>query len=137
MLRFIFDRKRKKRSLLLRLAIQWGEVSDVERLLRDGADPNAFTDIIGTSAGDSPLVCAIKWSPRLEIIEALLKAGADPQEPYRFGGREFLLSEAASMNRLSPDIVNRLRQAEKEAEAEKGARKLRPGYNCRLPKFGI
>jgi hypothetical protein len=63
-------------------------------------------------------------------------AGARPEFPLRFGGREFALSEAAQMAGRPAAIVDMLRAAETAAEAKNGPRKLFRGISCRVPKFG-
>lgn len=129
----IFNRKQKSLNVWLRVALRERNASDVERLLSKGADPNAFAD---SSDVHKPLANAIRYNAPLDIFEALLKSGADAQEPYRFLGREFSLSEAAEMSGLHEAIVNRLRDAEREAEVVNGPRRLFRGYTCRPLKFG-
>lgn len=60
-----------------------GDPAAVVAALRDGAPPNGLARA-GTIVGESPLVLAIKGD-HLEVIEALLAGGADPEE----GGQSF------------------------------------------------
>ncbi|MDH5641037.1 MAG: hypothetical protein OEY28_07060 [Nitrospira sp.] len=129
----IFNRTQKSLNVWLRVAIRERSSSDVERLLSKGADPNAFAD---SADVHKPLANAIRYNAPLDIFEALLKSGADPQEPYRFLGREFYLSEAAEISGLHGEIVNCLREAEREAEVINGPRGLFRGYVCNPLKFG-
>jgi hypothetical protein len=132
----LFNRKQKKLNVLLRVAIFQRDISDVEKLLREGADPNAFADSVDRYR---PLGNAIRQNAPIQIFDALLKAGADPQEPYRLLGWEFLLSEAAQRSGLPKEVVHRLQLAENEAEIKNGPRKLFRGYkkkSCPPPKYG-
>lgn len=60
-----------------------GDPTAVAAALRDGASPNGLARE-GAIVGESPLVLAIKGG-HLEVIEALLAAGADPEQ----GGESF------------------------------------------------
>jgi hypothetical protein len=133
----IIYRKQNERNVELHIAIHHKGGGEVEKWLRAGADPNSYAQPGITP--HRPLGEAVKCGASLEVIDALLKAGADPQEPYRFMGREFLNSEAAELSGLSKEIVARLKLAEKEAEAKNGPRELFRGYGgfCGFkPKFG-
>jgi hypothetical protein len=130
----IFNRKARKLNFRLHLAIQKDNLSEVEESLCHGADPNRYAM---ASLRHRPLACAIRYNASLPIINALLKAGADPQEPFNFMAREVLLSEAARLSGRADAIVQRLRDAEKEAEAKNGSRPLFDGSNvCLRRNFG-
>ena len=132
----LFNKRRERLNALLRSAIVKHDVAGVEKFLHEGASPNAFAD---SSDRYRPLANAVGYNAPLQIIDALLNAGADPKEPYRFLGREFLLSEAAQMSGLPKEVVQRLQLAENEAEIKHGPRDLFRGYereSCPPPKFG-
>jgi len=134
MLKFIFNRKQLKLNFRLHVAIKANNFSEVEESLRRGADPNEYGM---ANLRYRPLACAVRYNASPSVIDALITAGADPQEPYKFEGREFLLSEAAQLSGRSDEIVQRLRRAEKAAEAAKGPRRLFRGSNvCFRPNFG-
>jgi len=106
----------------LSYAIFWDRPEEVEKLLRHGADPNAVWD------RDRPLEIAVRRAGLL-LIESLLNAGADVQEPYRWAGHEFRLSHVAKQLHRPSDIVDCLARAERDAEAKYGARPLRSPVN--------
>lgn len=62
----------KDRRTPLEKAVQTGDVTEVKRLLKTGVDPN------GTGDFGSPLNSATMREGNLEIIQALLAAGANP-----------------------------------------------------------
>ena len=132
----LFNWRQDNRNVWLRVALREHDVSEVERLLRKGANPNDYAD---SADHHLPLANAIRYNAPLEIFNVLLKHGADPQEPFCFMGREFKLSEAAELSKRSHEIVRRLKEAELEAEAKNGPRELFRGYvrtSCRPLKFG-
>ncbi len=120
-LRSLFKRSKKKLAILLRMAIQQHDVEEVKNLLQEGADPNDFAD---SAEYYRPLGLALRCKAPLQTFEELLKAGADPQEPYRFLGQEFLLSDAAEKSGLPQEVVQCLRMAEQKAETQNGPRTL-------------
>lgn len=132
MLREMFNKRRAKKAIQLRIAISQNDVAMLRRLLCKGVDPNTPTPYDNSGA----LVYAVSWSASAEIIQVLLEAGADPQEPMRFGGRDFPLSEAARMAGRTTAIVDLLRAAEAAAEKIHGPRDLFRGSICPIPKFG-
>ena len=135
MFKSLFKNKQQRLNSLLRVSIHQRNIAEVEKLLGEGADPNAFAD---SSARYRPLADAMRCNAPLPIIDALLRAGANPLEPYRWLGGEFILSEAAGMSGLPKDIVQRLKLAEQEAEAKYGPRGPLREYqekSCPPPKY--
>jgi len=119
------ERKVARLNGLLHQAIFRHDAVDVATLLGEGADPNVFA-----SPADRyrPLSYAIEWAAPFQVIDALLNAGADPQEPYRWQGRDYRLSEIAEMGGLQKEILERLKSAEREADNKYGPRPLSKDY---------
>ncbi len=71
----VHDPKHKRRfEKLLRLAAKRGDAEQVAERLSWGIDPNCVT-----KSGRTPLICNVKsYCPSSGVVEALLKAGADP-----------------------------------------------------------
>lgn len=69
-------------NLELSRALLNGEAteSEIEDLLRQGADPNAVSMVSRALQGYTPFNLACRY-PSVKIIELLLKAGADPTPP--------------------------------------------------------
>jgi ankyrin repeat protein len=56
-------------------AIRGGDVDEVESLLKQGANPNRVG--AGALKGGTPLTWALEYGSDLEIIQVLIKGGAD------------------------------------------------------------
>ncbi|MEU4155222.1 ankyrin repeat domain-containing protein [Actinoplanes sp. NPDC026670] len=82
-------RQRKKLQQRLVEAAAWGEVGQVARLLRDGADPN-LPDLDGTT----PLYRA-SVQDRADNVRTLVAAGADPNAESGTGDEGLPLCAAA------------------------------------------
>ena len=112
----LVNRKQARLNLELGLAIRDGSTDEVIACLAAGADPNAFA-IPGVNYL-RPLAEAIKYDAPLEIVEALLKAGANPLGTLRVGCRTLLNSEIATLGGRSDALVRCLQTAERAAAAE-------------------
>ncbi|ETX07237.1 hypothetical protein [Candidatus Entotheonella palauensis] len=109
------DKKQKKLNNSLKVAILSKRLPEVRESLCQGADPNA---LLTDREYALDLAMQVESVP---IIDALLAAGGDPRKPYHFGGENWLRSDFARWAGKNEAIVNRLSQAEQEAESQYGS----------------
>lgn len=114
-------------------AIFSDSAADVRRLLDSGVDANALlTD------RERGLDLAMLYADS-DVIDLLLRAGADIRSPYVWAGAEFRLSEAATLCGRPESVVQRLREAEQESAAKDGPlpRLYRPSRSCARPSPAV
>jgi len=119
-----WNKDREKRSLWW--AIVNNDVSEVVKFINQGADPNEW--LSPYTLDENSLHVAVRCG-HLELVELLLRAGADPLEPFRVGGYEFTCSESARALGFH-EIAETLANAEVRALASRGPRPLRRHPGC-------
>lgn len=108
---------------LVAAAVQ-GNVTNVERLLKEGANPNYMQPFPGSYgwAGYSPLFGAIFPAQSLPCVKVLLAAGADPFQVYKKNPWMFPFQAACQDGMTNKEILQLLLQHTKKLPADDDGR---------------
>lgn len=79
-------------------AIRGGDVDEVESLLKQGANPNRVG--AGALKGGTPLTWALEYGSDLEIIQVLIKGGADLNRNIAHGYTALMCAETPEAAQL-------------------------------------
>jgi ankyrin repeat protein len=101
-----------------------GKARTVEALLKGGANPDAYDQLVGPNGGATPLLAAIT-AGSTECVRLLLEHGANPNLAAKFGETPL---HAALGKKTAPNRTQLVRML-----LERGADVRKPGVDGRTP----